>query len=141
MNRGRGERTLKRLDDLTRHEGQTLETQDQLPRAVLTAADQMATGTSRSLGQCEEESLMGSQRSLPVRNTSDGDSTYGLPQILTVEEAAAFLRLNVKTVHAAITAGEMPGRKVRRRTVILRDALLEWLRSKPRVTARRKRSR
>ena len=57
------------------------------------------------------------------------DLTYGLPPILSAEEAAAFLRLSVKTVYAAISSGEMPGRKVRKRTVILRDALLEWLRT------------
>jgi len=57
------------------------------------------------------------------------DPTYGLPPVLTVEDAAAFLRMNSKTVYAAVAAGEMPGRKVRKRTVILRDALLDWLRT------------
>lgn len=57
------------------------------------------------------------------------DETYGLPAILTVDETAAFLRLNRKTVFAAIAAKQMPGRRVGRRIVVCRDALLDWLRS------------
>lgn len=67
--------------------------------------------------------------------------TYGLSAVLTVAEAAAFLRLNIKTVYAAISSGELPGRKVGGRTVVLRDAMLEWMRSDDRVlsqTSRRK---
>ncbi len=67
--------------------------------------------------------------------------TYGLPPILNAEEAAAFLGLNVKTVYKGVVAGEMPGRKVRHRTIILRDALLDWLRTQERVRPRRGRSR
>lgn len=52
---------------------------------------------------------------------------YGLPPVLTVEEVATFLRLNRKTVFAAIAAGEMPGRRVGRRVVVCRGALLDWL--------------
>ncbi len=59
--------------------------------------------------------------------------TYGLPVVLGVEEVAAFLGLNVKTVYAAIEERGLPARKVGpRRIVILRDALLEWLRSNER---------
>ena len=70
----------------------------------------------------------------------DAPPTYGLSPILTAAEAATFLRVNVKTVHAAIRAGELPGRKVRHRTVILRDALLDYLRSNERVLPSRRRS-
>ena len=69
------------------------------------------------------------------------DPTYGLSPVLTVEETAEFLRLNVKTVHAAIAARDFPGRKVGRRTVILRDALLDWLKSEERVLPGRRRKR
>lgn len=72
---------------------------------------------------------------------SQDDPTYGLPPVLTADEAAAFLRMNAKTVYAAVAAGEMPGRKVRQRTVILRDALLQWLNTQERVRPRRRRSR
>jgi len=69
------------------------------------------------------------------------EEVYGLPSVLTVEEAANFLRLNVKTVYTAISAGQMPGRKIGNRTVILRDGLLDWLQSSERVLPSRKRSR
>ena len=72
-------------------------------------------------------------------NNAIADPTYGLPEILTVEETAAFLRLNPKTIYAAIQAKEFPGRKIGKRVVILRDALLEWLRSTERVLSRRRR--
>ena len=70
------------------------------------------------------------------------DGPYGLAPVLTVEEAAVFLRVNVKTVYSAISSGQMPGRKVGNRTVILRDAMLSWLKSPKRVLpSRRKRRR
>ncbi|MDD9944223.1 MAG: helix-turn-helix domain-containing protein [Myxococcales bacterium] len=55
-------------------------------------------------------------------------SPHGLQPIMTVEETAAFLRVNVKTVYASIAAKELPGRKVGGRTVVYRDALLSFLR-------------
>ena len=70
------------------------------------------------------------------------DGPYGLNPVLTVEEVAVFLRVNVKTVYNAISAGQMPGRKVGNRTVILRDAMLNWLKSPKRVLpSKRKRRR
>ena len=76
-----------------------------------------------------------------VEITSPGVKyTYGLPVVLTVEEAAEFLRLNVKTLYAAIDMGAVPARKFGKRIVILRDALLDWMRSKARVSPRQRRS-
>lgn len=49
--------------------------------------------------------------------------------ILTVAEVAAMLRMNVKSVYAAIAAGELPGKRIGRRTIVPRAALLDWLRS------------
>jgi len=66
--------------------------------------------------------------------------TYGLPKTLTVEEAAEFLRVNVKTLYAAVESKEVPALKLGKRIVILRDALLDCLRSKKRVLSSRKRS-
>ena len=53
--------------------------------------------------------------------------TYELAPVLSVGEVASFLRLNRKTVYDAVAAKEMPGRRIRNRVVIPRDALLEWL--------------
>ena len=58
------------------------------------------------------------------------DEPASLPPVLTVDEAAAFLRLNVKTVYAAIKARQIPAKTIGRRLVILRDALLASLGSK-----------
>jgi excisionase family DNA binding protein len=54
--------------------------------------------------------------------------TYGLPATLSVDRVAAFLNLDRKTVYDAIARGEIPARRIgRRRIVILRGALLDWL--------------
>jgi len=67
-------------------------------------------------------------------------NSYGLPAVLSVEEAARFLRLNIKTVYAAITAHQLPARTVGKRLVILRDALLQSLEHE-RVLPQRNRKR
>lgn len=65
--------------------------------------------------------------------------TYGLPVVMTVEETATFLRLNAKTVYASIEGGDLPGKKVGpRRVVVLRDALLEWLKARGLPSSRRR---
>jgi len=52
------------------------------------------------------------------------------PAILTVDELAALLRVERKTVYAAITRGDIPGvRRVGRSIRISRDAVLDWLRT------------
>jgi excisionase family DNA binding protein len=61
------------------------------------------------------------------------NETYGLEPVLTVDEAARFLRVNRKTLYEGVKAGEVPARRVGRRVVILRDALLDWLRTNGRV--------
>lgn len=51
-------------------------------------------------------------------------------QILTVDELAELLRLERKTVYAAIMRGDIPGvRRVGRSIRISRDAVLDWLRT------------
>ena len=73
-------------------------------------------------------------------SSSNDDLIYGLPPVITVEQAAEFLGVDVKTVYSAIRAGDLPAGKLgRRRVLILRDALLEWLRSERRVPPGRRR--
>jgi len=51
-----------------------------------------------------------------------------LPEVLTVDELAALLRLNRKTLYDAIRRGEIPGvRWVAGRYRIHRDTVLGWL--------------
>src|SRR5580658_10439389 len=52
------------------------------------------------------------------------------PAVLTVDELAALLRVNRKTVYEALARGEIPGaRRLGATYRILRDAVLEWLAS------------
>lgn len=66
--------------------------------------------------------------------------TYGLADVLSVDEVARFLRVNRKTLYEAVRAGDVPARRVGRRVVILRDALIDWLRSDGRVLPSRRRT-
>jgi len=49
------------------------------------------------------------------------------PEVLTVDEAAAFLRLDRKTVYRAITEETIPFRRLGRRIRLSRTALRAWL--------------
>ena len=52
-----------------------------------------------------------------------------LMSLLTVDEAAAFLRVNRKTLYEAVRLGRVPGVVQLGRSIrISRDALLQWLR-------------
>jgi len=55
-------------------------------------------------------------------------------EILTADEVAALLHLDRKTVYAAAARGEIPHRRLGRRLVFERGAIVEWLRQ-PRVTS------
>jgi excisionase family DNA binding protein len=56
------------------------------------------------------------------------DAGTGLPQVLTVDELAALLRIDRKTVYSAIRAGEIPGVRQLGRTIrIHRGTVLAWL--------------
>ena len=64
----------------------------------------------------------------------NGDTVVSLPAVLTVDELAAYLRLNRKTVYAAIAAGELPGaRRIGGTIRINRDTVLAWLSGEGRV--------
>jgi excisionase family DNA binding protein len=50
------------------------------------------------------------------------------PAVLTVDELAALLRCNRKTVYAAIARGEVPGvRRIGGAIRVHREAVLRWL--------------
>lgn len=55
-------------------------------------------------------------------------TTPAFPEILTVDELAALLRVERKTAYAVIARGELPGvRRVGRSIRISRDAVLAWI--------------
>ena len=67
----------------------------------------------------------GAQRSA---RAAAGAYATTLPAVLTVDEAARFLRINRKTLYEAVRAGEVPGVvRVGRSIRIGRDALLRWM--------------
>ncbi len=64
------------------------------------------------------------------------------PSVLTVDELAALLRVNRKTVYDALSRGDIPGaRRIGATYRILRDAVLEWLASGQDRAARSRRFR
>lgn len=48
------------------------------------------------------------------------------PAVLTVKQAAEFLGISEKTAYAYTANGTIPCRKVGRRTLVGRDALIKW---------------
>jgi excisionase family DNA binding protein len=55
--------------------------------------------------------------------------TLILPQVLTLEETAAYLRLPRETVEQQASRGQIPGRRIEDTWRFLRDAIDDWLRS------------
>ena len=67
-----------------------------------------------------------------------GDASPELPEFLTVDEAAALLRVNRKTLYESIRLGQVPGvLRVGKALRIRRAALLESSPGKGRDTAPR----
>jgi Helix-turn-helix domain len=53
-----------------------------------------------------------------------------IPDVLTLEETSAYLRLSIETVTAQALKGNIPGRKIESDWRFLKIAIDEWLRSK-----------
>lgn len=53
-----------------------------------------------------------------------------IPDVLTLEEASAYLRLSVETVTNQALKGNLPGRKIENDWRFLKSAIDDWLRSK-----------
>lgn len=55
-------------------------------------------------------------------------TTSALPEVLTAAEVAKLLRLNRKSIYAAVERGELPGvQRIGRKLRFGRDAVLAWL--------------
>jgi excisionase family DNA binding protein len=94
-----------------------------LPREQATALDRLADSTGRRKQQLVSELLGGglSVGHVELRETPDSED------VLTLEEAAAMLRLPVEAVLARASAGELPGRRFGEDWRFAREALLSWL--------------
>jgi hypothetical protein len=53
-----------------------------------------------------------------------------IPDVLTLEETSAYLRLSIETVTDQALKGNIPGRKIESDWRFLKVAIDEWLRSK-----------
>jgi excisionase family DNA binding protein len=79
---------------------------------------------------------------LQLRQLPRGREPEAIPSVLTVDELAALLRVNRKTVYDALSRGEIPGaRRIGSTYRILRAAVLEWLASSQDRAARSRRNR
>ena len=59
-------------------------------------------------------------------------------KLLTLEEVAAYLRLNRFTVYRMAERGELPGAKIARRWRFRESSICKWLRSRERVRRRKR---
>ena len=58
-------------------------------------------------------------------------------QVMTASEVATLLRVNVKTVYAAAANQELPCRRIGRRVLFYRPAIVAWLQQQGRVALER----
>ena len=52
-----------------------------------------------------------------------------VPDVLTLEEVASYLRLPKETIERQATQGQIPGRRIEDTWRFLKDAIDDWLRS------------
>lgn len=57
-------------------------------------------------------------------------------EIMDVEQVAAFLRVNRKTIYNAVACARIPHRRLGRRIVISKQAVLDWLKGGLKETKR-----
>ena len=62
-----------------------------------------------------------------LKITEGGKDSTGSPEVLTADEAAGFLRIERKTLYEAVNRGEVPHRRIGRRLLFGRRALVAWL--------------
>ena len=66
----------------------------------------------------------------PTAAAGPESSTASTPQeteVMTVDEAAALIRVNRKTVYEAINRGDLPHQRVGRKIRLSRTALVAWI--------------
>jgi excisionase family DNA binding protein len=94
-----------------------------LPREQSAALDQLVERTGRRKQHLVSQ-MLADQLAVGHAQVLHGG---GGDQVLTLEEAAAMLRVPVETVRARALAGELPGRAFGEEWRFSRAALLDWL--------------
>jgi len=70
----------------------------------------------------------GRERGVVTQQNNEAGAPASLPDVLTVEEAAAFLRVNRKTFYEAVRLGSVPGViRLGRVIRISKSALISWV--------------
>jgi excisionase family DNA binding protein len=112
--------------------------------AVVQAVDEIAVPEhvgDESREQSAEHSdsvVLPTDRPAALRTMPANDANVW-PDVLTIDELAALLRLDNKTVYAAVARGEIPGvRRIGRVLRASREAVLAWLREGRVSRSRRK---
>lgn len=93
-----------------------------LPREQAAALDRLVGSTGRRKQHLVSQ-LLADQLAVGHIELAQGDGE----EVLTLEEAAALLRLPVETLRASALAGELPGRAFGAEWRFSRTALLAWL--------------
>ena len=63
--------------------------------------------------------------------TMESPEAPPLPEVLTLEETAAYLRVSQEDVLEAVRQQRLPGRQVRQQWRFLKVAIQDWLRTSP----------
>ncbi len=72
--------------------------------------------------------MPGRERGVVSQQNNEAGVPASLPEVLTVEEAAAFLRVNRKTFYEAVRLGSVPGViRLGRVIRISKSALISWV--------------
>jgi excisionase family DNA binding protein len=105
---------------------------DRLARKLDRAAERLGASKRDLLAALVEEHLNvdgGEFLGRPMRAEAapDGEAAPAAPEVLTVDEAAALLRVAAEDVTALIEAGGLPARRVGAHWRLSREAVLGWL--------------
>ena len=93
-----------------------------------TAEAELLSRASVELGRPKQDLVAEALSALDVLDAGFGFGQRDVPpEVLTAEQLADLLQVEVKTVRALATRGEIPGRKLGREWRFSRRAVLEWL--------------
>ncbi len=68
-------------------------------------------------------------KSRTIRHKTRNSAPQRTPEVLDVPGAAALLTVSPDTVYALFASGELPGRKVGRKWITTKAAILRWIES------------
>jgi excisionase family DNA binding protein len=93
-----------------------------------TAEAERLTRASVELGRPKQDLVAEALRSLDVEGDGFGFGRHvSSPEVLTAEQLAKLLQVEVRTVRSLAARGDLPGRKLGRQWRFSRAAVLAWL--------------